>query len=101
MPQACMFYEAHNPIYGKTSNPHDLRRSSGGSSGGEAALVAVGASSASLGSDVGGSIRIPAYFTGIFGHKPTGGTVPNTRTWPRCVGKVCRVPETPPPHRAA
>ncbi|MEO0441782.1 MAG: amidase family protein [Pseudomonadota bacterium] len=70
---ADMFSE--NPIYGRTSNPHDLGRSPGGSSGGGAAAVASGMVALEYGSDIGGSIRVPAHYCGIWGHKPTYGVV--------------------------
>ena len=80
--EACMFHESCNAIYGRTRNPHDPARTPGGSSGGCGALVAAGCSPLAVTSDVGGSTRIPALYCGNFGHKPTGGTVPNTRTLP-------------------
>lgn len=97
--EACMFHESANVIYGRTRNPHDLTRSPGGSSGGCAALVAAGAAPLAVTSDVGGSTRIPALYTGLFGHKPTGGTVPNTRTLPHVaptslVGRYCQLGPT-------
>lgn len=81
-PEGGLWHETHNKVYGRTSNPHDLYRSSGGSSGGEGAIIAAGGSPFGLGSDVGGSIRIPAAFCGVFGHKPTCGVVPNTGHFP-------------------
>jgi len=70
--------ETDNPVYGPTRNPHDLARSPGGSSGGEAAAVAAGLSAIGVGSDSGGSLRVPAHFCGIVTLKPTTGRVPNT-----------------------
>jgi amidase len=67
-----------NPVYGPTRNPHDLSRSPGGSSGGEAAAIAAGLSPLGLGSDSGGSLRVPAHFCGVATLKPTSGRVPNT-----------------------
>jgi amidase len=64
-------WQSHNPIYGTTNNPWDLKRTPGGSSGGSAAAVAAGLGYISVGSDIGGSIRVPASFCGIYGHKPT------------------------------
>ncbi|XP_059477837.1 fatty-acid amide hydrolase 2-A-like isoform X2 [Neocloeon triangulifer] len=76
-PELCMCYETDNNNTGRTNNPYDLRRSPGGSSGGEAALLASAGSVVGLASDVGGSARLPAAFTGIFGHKPSPGFVSN------------------------
>jgi amidase len=67
-----------NPVYGRTNNPYDLARTPAGSSGGEAAIVAAGGSPLGIGSDSGGSIRLPAHFCGIAGLKPTTGRVPNS-----------------------
>ncbi len=64
-------FETSNPIFGATCNPHDRTRGSGGSSGGESALIAAGASVLGFGSDLGGSIRNPCAFTGLCGFKPT------------------------------
>lgn len=64
-------WQSHNPIYGTTNNPWDLKRTPGGSSGGTAAAVAAGLGYLSMGSDIGGSIRVPSHFCGIYGHKPT------------------------------
>jgi fatty acid amide hydrolase len=71
--QALFFYETDNPLYGRTANPWNAQRTPGGSSGGEAALIATGASPLGLGTDIGGSVRIPAAFTGIASIKPTAG----------------------------
>lgn len=65
-------------LIGQTSNPYDTRRTTGGSSGGEAALIASCASCFGLGTDIGGSTRMPAFYCGIFGHKPSVGAI-NTR----------------------
>jgi fatty acid amide hydrolase len=72
-PQLGLLIETDNPLYGRTNNPWDLSRSPGGSSGGEAALIAAGGSALGLGSDGGGSIRQPCHCCGIHGLKPTGG----------------------------
>lgn len=69
-------YESNNPVYGRTLNPVDATRSPGGSSGGAAAALAAGMVPLELGSDIGGSIRVPAHFCGVFGHKPTHGLLP-------------------------
>lgn len=63
--------ETYNNVSGQTRNPYDLTRTPGGSSGGEAALISSGASLIGLSSDIAGSARLPAMFTGIYGHKPT------------------------------
>jgi len=82
--------QSYNGVYGRTSNPYDPRRTPGGSSGGIGASVAAGFCPLAVGSDVGGSIRIPSMYCGLFGHKPSGGMVPNTRTQPVCTGLVQR-----------
>jgi amidase len=74
--------ETDNDVYGRTSNPYDLRRTPGGSSGGAAAIVAAGGSPFDIGSDTGDSIRQPAHVCGIAGIKPTSGRVPRTGHWP-------------------
>ena len=81
-----MGYETVNPLHGRTNNPWDLTRTPGGSSGGESAAIAAGCSAGGLGSDGGGSIRVPAHFTGICGLKPTPGRVPATGHQPACLG---------------
>ncbi len=81
VPEGGMWMETHNKLYGRTNNPWNLARTPGGSSGGEGALIAAGASPFGIGSDIAGSIRIPAAFCGIVGHKPTGRLVPNTGHW--------------------
>lgn len=70
--EACMWHESTNHVYGSTNNPYDFSRTSGGSSGGCGAAVAACMVPVSIASDVGGSIRIPALYNGLFGHKPTG-----------------------------
>ncbi|HUH02562.1 MAG TPA: amidase [Kofleriaceae bacterium] len=81
VPEGGMWMETHNKLYGRTKNPWRLSRTPGGSSGGEAALIAAGASPIGIGSDIAGSVRIPAAFCGIVAHKPTGRMVPNTGHW--------------------
>ncbi len=81
-----MGYDTDNPLHGRTNNPWDLGRTPGGSSGGEAAAIAGGCSAGGIGSDGGGSIRVPAHFTGICGLKPTPGRVPSTGHQPPCLG---------------
>jgi amidase len=68
-------WQTDNPIHGRTNNPHDLARSPGGSSGGSAAALASGMVAAEYGSDIGGSVRVPAHFSGVWGHKTTWGAV--------------------------
>ncbi len=81
-----MAWESDNALYGRTSSPWDLARTPGGSSGGEAAAIAAGLSAGGVGSDGGGSIRVPAHFSGICGLKPTPGRVPATGHFPPCGG---------------
>jgi amidase len=81
-----MAYETANLLYGRTRNPWDLDRSPGGSSGGESAAIAAGMSAGGLGSDSGGSVRVPAHFTGICSFKPTPGRIPGRGHLPPCVG---------------
>ncbi len=76
LPQGASDWQSFNPIYGLTANPWDDTRSPGGSSGGSAASVALGLTAFELGSDIGGSIRIPAHFCGVYGHKASYGLVP-------------------------
>jgi Asp-tRNA(Asn)/Glu-tRNA(Gln) amidotransferase A subunit family amidase len=85
-PEFLMAYETANLLHGATRNPWDLDRSPGGSSGGESAAIAAGMSAAGLGSDSGGSVRVPAHFTGICSLKPTPGRVPGIGHVPLCVG---------------
>jgi Asp-tRNA(Asn)/Glu-tRNA(Gln) amidotransferase A subunit family amidase len=81
-----MAWETDNLLYGRTNNPWDLSRTPGGSSGGEAAAIASGCSAGGVGSDGGGSIRVPAHFAGICGLKPTPGRIPATGHFPHSVG---------------
>jgi len=69
-------FQSYNDVYGATSNPWDVGRSPGGSSGGSAAALAAGFGPLSFGSDIGGSLRVPAHFCGVYAHKPTFGLVP-------------------------
>jgi Asp-tRNA(Asn)/Glu-tRNA(Gln) amidotransferase A subunit family amidase len=81
-PEFLMAYETDNALSGKTRNPWKLSRSAGGSSGGEAAAIASGCSMGGVGSDGGGSVRVPAHFCGISGLKPTPGRIPGTGHFP-------------------
>src|SRR3984885_15612394 len=85
-PELLMAWETDNILYGRTNNPWALDRTAGGSSGGEAAAIAVGMSAGGVGSDGGGSIRVPAHFSGICGLKPTPGRVPATGHYPISAG---------------
>jgi fatty acid amide hydrolase 2 len=76
--ELCMWMESNNKVYGRTNNPYDPARTAGGSSGGEGSIIGAGGSPFGVGSDIGGSIRMPAFFNGVFGHKPSGGLVDNT-----------------------
>ena len=78
VPELCLAFESDNLIHGRTVNPYDLTRTSGGSSGGEAAIIAACGSPLGLGSDAGGSVRLPAHFCGITALKPTSGRLPKT-----------------------
>ena len=99
--ELCMWYESNNRVYGRTNNPYDATRIVGGSSGGEGAIIGAGASPFGLGSDVGGSIRMPAFFNGVFGHKPTGGLVPGSGQYPEAHGEGARMVATGPLARRA
>jgi Asp-tRNA(Asn)/Glu-tRNA(Gln) amidotransferase A subunit family amidase len=85
-PEFLMAYETDNLLTGKTSNPWDLAHSAGGSSGGEASAIAAGCSAGGVGSDGGGSIRVPAHFCGICGLKPTPGRIPAAGHFPPGAG---------------
>jgi fatty acid amide hydrolase 2 len=80
--ELCMWFESQNKVWGRTNSAYSADRTAGGSSGGEGAIVGAGASPIGLGSDVGGSIRMPSFFNGVFGHKATGGIVPSTGSYP-------------------
>ncbi|MEY4949060.1 MAG: Family ership [Pseudomonadota bacterium] len=99
--ELCMWMETNNRVYGRTNNPYDPERIVGGSSGGEGAIVGAGASPFGIGSDIGGSIRMPAFFNGVFGHKPSGGLVPGTGQYPMAHGDALRYLTTGPICRRA
>ncbi|KAL6425510.1 hypothetical protein ACFW04_009582 [Cataglyphis niger] len=82
VPEMCGGFESANLLYGRTYNPYDTRCTPGGSSGGEGALIGAGVSVIGIGSDLAGSIRIPALYNGIFGHKPTAGIISNIGHFP-------------------
>ncbi len=85
-PEFALDYTSENPVYGRTNNPHDLARTPGGSSGGCAAAVAACLTAGSLGSDLAGSVRIPAHFCGVLALKPTAGRVPGGGQLPPASG---------------
>jgi amidase len=91
VPEFLMAYETDNLLYGPTNNPWDLSRTPGGSSGGEAAAIAAGCSAGGVGSDGGGSIRIPAHYSGICGLKPSPGRVPSTGHYPPSAGPFAQL----------
>ena len=100
--------QTNNPVFGRTNNPWDRSRSSGGSSGGSAVAIAAGLTGLELGGDIGGSIRIPAHYCGVYGHKPSYRIVADppdrhvspgfrARTRygrPRSAHEICRRPRT-------
>ncbi len=86
VPELAGAIETDNLVYGRTNNPYDLGRTPGGSSGGESAIVAACGSPLGLGTDAGGSIRIPAHFCGLAAIKPTSGRVPRTGQFPLPMG---------------
>ncbi|XP_023300071.2 fatty-acid amide hydrolase 2-B [Lucilia cuprina] len=80
--EVCMWWESNNTVHGRSRNPYDTNRIVGGSSGGEGCIQAAAASPFGLGSDIGGSIRMPSFFNGIFGHKPSKFVVSNEGQFP-------------------
>lgn len=103
VPEYSSAYETDNLIHGRTNHPLDPERTPGGSSGGEAALAAADATPLGVGTDGGGSLRVPAHYCGVLGMRPTVGRVPDTGTWPStrasgymdlfCVGPIARFVE--------
>ncbi len=81
-PELCFCQETDNKLYGRTNNPRDLTRTVGGSSGGEAAMIAIGGAAAGIGSDIGGSIRFPSHFNGVIGFKSGKFQVSSTGSYP-------------------
>ena len=98
VPEGGMWMETSNPLHGRTRNPWNPARTPGGSSGGEGAIVAAGASPFGIGSDIAGSVRIPAAMCGVVGHKPSALLVPNTGHWgpenPASEAMLCTGPLT-------
>jgi amidase len=88
LPDLLFAFESDNLLFGRTNNPYGLDRTSGGSSGGEAALIAACGSPLGLGSDAAGSVRLPAAFCGIAGIKPTSGRLPRTGHFPPAGGWI-------------
>ncbi|KAJ8915132.1 hypothetical protein NQ315_000384 [Exocentrus adspersus] len=98
--ELCMWWESANNVHGRSNNPYNTNRIVGGSSGGEGCAQASAVSAFGIGSDIGGSIRMPSFFNGVFGHKPSPGTVPNHGQYPAPVtseqarflglGPICR-----------
>ncbi|MGI8554272.1 MAG: amidase [Dehalococcoidia bacterium] len=82
VPPFLMDWHADNPVYGRTNNPWDLERTPGGSTGGGAAALAAGLTPLEYGSDIGGSIRVPAAWCGLYGHKPSETAVPRSGQFP-------------------
>jgi amidase len=82
VPPALADWQSANPIYGRTGNPWDTGRSPGGSSGGSAAALAAGLTALEVGSDIGGSIRVPAAFCGVYGHRPSETLLPKSGQFP-------------------
>src|SRR5206468_12422015 len=96
-----IWIESNNPLYGRVSCAYDPKRTAGGSSGGDGAIVGSGGAPVALGSDLGGSVRIPAFFNGVFGHLPSPGLVPLTGHFPMPDGELRRrLPPPPLPPRA-
>jgi Asp-tRNA(Asn)/Glu-tRNA(Gln) amidotransferase A subunit family amidase len=103
VPEYSSAYETDNAVHGRTVHPLDADRTPGGSSGGEAALAAAEATPLGIGTDGGGSLRVPAHYCGVLGLRPTVGRVPDTGTWPAtrasgymdlfCVGPIARYVE--------
>src|SRR3954447_376220 len=85
--EATMWIESSNRLYGRTDNAYNPKRTAGGSSGGEGAAVGAGFAPIGLGTDLGGSIRLPAFFNGVFGHKPSPGIVPTSGHFPSASGE--------------
>src|SRR6202167_3130675 len=91
VPEFLMAYETDNALYGRTNSPWAWERTPGGSSGGEAAAIAAGCSAGGVGREGGGSICVPAHFSGICGLKPTPGRVPSTGHYPASAGPFAQL----------
>ena len=101
VPDLLVAYETDNLLYGRANNPWNLGYTPGGSSGGEAAAIASGCSAGGIGSDGGGSIRMPAHCCGLYGLKPTAGLIPRTGHWPDCIGPSALLASVGPLARSA
>uniref|UniRef100_A0AC35TNU7 Amidase domain-containing protein n=1 Tax=Rhabditophanes sp. KR3021 TaxID=114890 RepID=A0AC35TNU7_9BILA len=84
VPECCMWIEGHNSLYGMCNNPYDTRKTPGGSSSGEGAIISSAGSLFGLGSDIAGSIRVPSIFCGVFGYKPSPNVICGTGHVPEC-----------------
>ncbi len=100
LPEISMGFESSNLVYGRAKNPYDTGRTPGGSSGGEAAIIAAGGSPLGMGSDAGGSIRWPSHCCGVAGLKPTTGRIPRTGHWPPFAGVFSLVTQPGPMARS-
>ncbi len=87
-PSNCGAFETVNPLFGLTTNPWDTTRSAGGSTGGEASIIAAGGSPLGIGSDIAGSIRLPSHFNGIVGLRPTSNALPTAGFWHPISGRL-------------
>lgn len=94
--ELCMWYESANFVYGRTNNAYDIRRIVGGSSGGEGCILSAAGSVIGIGADIGGSIRMPGFFNGVFGHKPSPGVVSNDGQFPTAKGEQDKMMATGP-----
>lgn len=88
VPQVLLYNETDNPVYGRTNNPWDLARTPGGSSGGEAAILAAGGSALGLGSDIAGSLRVPAAYCGLCSLRPTAGRLSDSTDFGMSLGQT-------------
>lgn len=94
--QILMYTESDNPVYGRTNNPWSIERTPGGSSGGQAAIIAAGGSALGLGTDIGGSLRIPAHYCGIASIRPTAGRTPDVGRYSAPIGQQAAASQTGP-----
>ena len=91
LPEFALSDETNNNVFGQTNNPWDLLKTAGGSSGGEASAIAAGLSPLGIGTDLGGSNRLPAHYCGVVGFKPTHGRIPLTGQWPELMSRYMHV----------